>query len=129
MEFAEGVHEGSITTQIVESVLSEANHRRAKKVVEVNLVIGSLTFLNPDQVKFWYKILTKDTVLEGSKLVIEENKGTVRCPMCGYEGSFKFVDDSVFHLPLPTLQCPKCDGTVEIVSGKDCIIKSIKMLI
>jgi Zn finger protein HypA/HybF involved in hydrogenase expression len=73
--------------------------------------------------------LTKDTILQGSKLVIKENRGTVRCPKCGYKGGFKFVDDSVFHMPMPTLQCPKCDGTVEIVSGKDCLIKSIKMLV
>ena len=128
-EFAKGVHEGTITTQIVESVLGEVNRRKAKKVVEVNLVIGSLTFLNPDQIKFWYKMLTKDTILEDSKLTIEKDKGTVCCSMCGYEGEFKFIDDPVFHLPLPTLQCPKCDETVEIVSGKDCRIKSIRMLI
>ncbi len=123
------MHEGSITTQIVESVLREANQRGAKKVVEVDLVIGSLTFLNPGQVTFWYEILTKDTVMEGSKLVIEESEGTVRCAKCGYEGSFKYADDSVFHVPMPTLQCPKCDGIVEIVSGKDCVIKSVKMLV
>lgn len=129
MEFAKGVHEGSITTQIVKSVLKEANQRKAKKVVEVDLVIGSLTFLNPEQVRFWYEILTKDTIIEGSKLVIEEGEGTVQCHECGYEGGLKYVDDSILHLPMPTLQCPKCDGSVDIVNGKDCIIRSVKMLI
>ena len=103
MEFAKGVHEGSITTQIVESVLREANQRKAKKVVEVDLVIGSLTFLNPEQVRFWYEISTKDTIIEGSKLVIEEGEGTVQCHECGYEGGLKYVDDSILHLPMPTL--------------------------
>jgi hydrogenase nickel incorporation protein HypA/HybF len=123
------VHEGSITSQVVECVLKEANQRRAKKVVEVCLVIGSLTFLNPEQVRFWYEILAKDTILEGSELVIEESGGTVKCSKCGYEGAFKYVDDSAFHISMPTLQCPKCEGLVEIVSGRECVIKSIKMLI
>ncbi len=123
------MHEGSITSQIVESVLKEANKREAKKVIEVDLGIGSLAFLNPEQVRFWYEMLTKDTILEGSKLVTEENEGTVLCLKCGYEGGFKYVDDSAFHIPMPTLQCPKCDGSVKIISGKDCVIKSIKMLI
>ncbi len=123
------MHEGSITTQIVESVLKEANGRNAKKVVEVRLAIGSLTFLNPEQVRFWYEILTKETILEGSKLAIEENEGTVVCEKCGYKGGFKYVDDSELHIPMPTLQCPKCDSQVQITSGKDCIIKSVKMLI
>lgn len=122
------MHEGSITTQIVESVLQEARKRDAKKVTEVVLVIGSLTFLNPDQVRFWYEVLTKDTILEGSELKIEDSKGIVKCTKCGYEGDFKYVDDPAFHIPTPTLNCPKCSDIVEIVGGKDCLIKNIKML-
>lgn len=123
------MHEGSITTQIVESVLQEVKKRNAKKVTEVHLVIGKLTFLNPEQVRFWYEILTKDTIMKDSKLMIEESEGTVKCPNCGYEGDFKYVDDPALHIPTPTLNCPKCEGTVEIVGGKDCLIKNVKMLV
>jgi hydrogenase nickel incorporation protein HypA/HybF len=123
------VHEGSITTQIVESVLKEARKRNAKKVVEVHLVIGKLTFLNPEQVRFWYDILTKETIMGGSKLIIVESEGIVKCPRCDYEGNFKYVDDPTFHVPTPTLNCPKCGGIVEIAGGKDCLIKNIKMLV
>jgi hydrogenase nickel incorporation protein HypA/HybF len=123
------VHEGSITTQIVENVLQEAKRRAAKKVSDVQLIIGELTFLNPEQVRFWYEILTKDTIMEGSKLTIEESKGIVKCPKCGYEGGFKYIDDPALHVSTPTLNCPKCGGVVEIVGGKDCIIKNVKMLV
>jgi hydrogenase nickel incorporation protein HypA/HybF len=123
------VHEGSITTQIVESVLKEAKERKAKRVVEVQLVIGKLTFLNPEQVRFWYKVLTKDTIMQGSKLVVEESEGIVRCSNCGYEGDFKYVDDLALHALTPTLNCPKCNAVVDIVGGKDCLIKNIKMFV
>lgn len=123
------MHEGSITTQIVQSVLQEADKRNAKKVVEVHLVIGKLTFLNSEQVRFWYEILTKDTIMKNSKLFIEESEGTVRCPKCGYEGNFKYEDAPALHVPTPTLKCPKCGETVEIVGGKDCTIRNIKMMI
>ena len=123
------MHEGSITTQIVESILQEAKRRTAKKISEVQLVIGELTFLNPDQVRFWYEILTKDTIMEDSKLTIEESKGIVKCRQCGYEGDFKYIDDPALHVSTPTLNCPKCGGIVEIVGGKDCLIKNIKMLV
>ncbi len=128
MEFEKEVHEGSITAQIVETVLRETRKKKAKKIVEVKLSIGALSFLNPVQVRFWYDLLTKETILEDSKLLIEEKRGTVRCRDCDYEGDFKFVNDSAFHLPMPTLQCPQCDGIVEILSGKDCVVKSIKIL-
>lgn len=123
------MHEGSVTTQIVQSVLSEAEKRKAKKVVEVQLVIGKLTFLNPEQVRFWYDVLTKDTIMQGSKLLIEESQGMVRCPKCGYEGGFKYVDDPALHVSTPTLNCPKCNAIVDIVGGKDCLIKNVKMLV
>lgn len=123
------MHEGSITRKIIESVLKEANQRNAIKVVEVDLTIGSLAFLNPEQVRFWYEILTKDTIMEGSELVVEESAGVVFCPKCGYKGSLKYASDSAFHVPIPTLQCPKCDSSAKIVGGKDCVIKSVKLLV
>ncbi|RLG93101.1 hydrogenase maturation nickel metallochaperone HypA, partial [Candidatus Bathyarchaeota archaeon] len=57
------MHEGTITSQIVENVLREAQKRNAKRVLEVRIEIGKLMFLNPEQVRFWYEMLTKDTVL------------------------------------------------------------------
>jgi Zn finger protein HypA/HybF involved in hydrogenase expression len=47
-----------MTSQIVESVLGEAKKYEAKKVTEVHLVIGKLTFLGVEQVRFAYGILT-----------------------------------------------------------------------
>jgi hydrogenase nickel incorporation protein HypA/HybF len=123
------VHEFSVTSQIVQSVLAEAEKRGAKKVTEVDLVVGKLTFLGLEQVRFAFEVLTKDTILEGAKLVIEEQEGIVKCSNCGYEGGFKYEDDPLYHVPVPTLKCPKCGSVVEISAGKECTIKSIKLLI
>jgi hydrogenase nickel incorporation protein HypA/HybF len=121
------VHELSMTTQIVETVLAEAKKHGAKKVIEVKLVIGKMTFLGTDQIGFSYKILTEDTILKGSKLTIEEKEGTIECPSCGYKGTVPIKDDPAYHIPVPTLQCPECGRAAKIVEGKECTIKSIKM--
>ena len=121
------MHELSMTTQIVETVLAEAKKHGAKKVVEVKLVIGKMTFLGTDQIGFSYKILTEDTILKGSKLTIEEKEGTIECPSCGYKGTVPIKDDPAYHIPVPTLQCPECGRAAKIVEGKECTIKSIKM--
>ncbi len=118
-----------MTSQILRSVLEEAEKRRAKKVTEVQLVIGKLTFLGLEQVRFAYEVLTKGTVLDGSKLIIEEEEGVVECSECGYKGGFKYADDSMYHVPVPTLECPQCGSLVKIVAGKECTLKSIKMMI
>jgi len=118
-----------VTSQIVQCVLQEAGKNQAKKVLEVYLVIGKLTFLGLEQVRFAYETLVKGTVVEGSKLHIEERDGVVKCPNCGYEGDFQYKDDPVYHFLTPTLHCPRCGGLVEIVGGKECLIKSIKLVV
>jgi hydrogenase nickel incorporation protein HypA/HybF len=122
------MHEFSMTTQIVNYTLEEAKKHNAKRVNEVHLLIGKLTFLGLEQVKFAYNLLVKNTILEGSKLHIEEKDGVVQCINCGYTGDLKYKDDPVYHVPSPTFTCPKCEGVVNIVGGKECTIKSIKLV-
>ena len=123
------MHEFSMTSQIVENVLQEARKRNAKKVTEVHLVIGKLTFLGLEQVRFSYKVLVDGTIMERSKLFIEEKEGTVKCTSCGHEGNFNYEDDPMYHVLIPTLHCPKCNGLVEIVGGRECTIKSVELVL
>lgn len=122
------MHELSMTIQIVESVLGEAKKHRAKKVTEVHLVIGKLTFLGVEQVRFAYRILTENTIMEGSKLIIKEKDGLIECSKCSHLGALEFKDDLMYHLPTPIFKCPECGEAVKIVEGKECTIESIKML-
>ncbi len=122
------MHELSMTSQIVESVLVEAKKHGAKKVTEVHLVIGKLTFLGIEQVRFAYGILTEYTIMKGSKLFIKEKEGIIECPSCGYKGTLEFKDDLMYHVPTPIFKCPKCGEAVKIVEGKECTIESIKMM-
>ena len=117
-----------MTTQIIESVLKEAKKQGAKKVTEVHVIIGKLTFLAVEQVRFSYNILAKESIMKGSKLIIEEKDGTIECSNCGYRGTIPIKDDPTYHIPIPTLQCPKCGKATRIVEGKECTIKRIKMV-
>ena len=121
------MHEYSTTKQIVEFVLNEAGKHGAKKDLEVKLVIGKLTVLGIEQVKFYYELLTKETIMENSKLTIEEEEPIVECENCGYKGSTKFEDENLYHFLIPTLSCPVCGKPVKIVKGKEILIKSIKV--
>ena len=123
------MHEFSMTTQIVNHILEEAKKHNAKRVHAVHLIIGKLTFLGLEQVKFAYNLLVKNTILEDSKLHIEEKNGVVKCNNCGYSGDLKYEDDPIYHIPSPTLTCPKCEGVVTIVGGKECTIQSIQLVV
>jgi hydrogenase nickel incorporation protein HypA/HybF len=117
-----------MATQIVECVLEEAKKHDAKKVAEVHLVIGKMTFLGTDQIRFSYKILTEDTIMKDSKLIIKEQEGIIECSSCGFKGAMSIEDDPAYHVPIPTLRCPKCGEAAKIVEGKECTIESIRLL-
>jgi len=117
-----------MATQIVECVLEEAKRHDAKKVAEVHLVIGKMTFLGADQIHFSYKILTEDTIMKDSKLIIKEQEGVIECPSCGFKGAVPIEDDPAYHVPVPTLRCPECGEAAKIVEGKECTIESIRIL-
>jgi hydrogenase nickel incorporation protein HypA/HybF len=121
------MHEFSMTQQIVENVLQEARKHDAKRVLEVRLVIGKLTFLGIEQVRFSYRVLTKGTIMERSRLHIREKDGVVRCTRCGYKGSLNYEDDSAYHVPTFTLLCPRCGNAVKIIGGRECTIERVKI--
>jgi len=123
------MHEFSISSQIVREVLEEAEKRGAKRVLEVHLVIGSLTLLGIEQVRASYKMLVENTIMKESKLFVRQKKGKVKCDRCGYEGPIKFRDDPIYHISFPTLTCPKCDSSARIIEGRECLIKRVRLVI
>ena len=117
-----------MTVQLVKTVLREASKTNSKKVVEVHLLIGRLSYFAPEQMRFWYEVLSEGTILEGSELLIKEDEGEVECENCGYKGPIQLEEESHYYIAVPTLRCPECDSVVNIVRGKECIVKSIKMV-
>jgi len=121
------MHELSMTNSIIETVLDEANKRNAKSVLEVHLVVGRFTMLGLEQLRYCYRLLTKDTPLEQAKLRIEREEGRVRCEKCKFDGPIQFKEEPQYHLVYPTLECPRCGGPVELTAGRSCYIKSVKL--
>ena len=117
-----------MTSRIVESILTEAKNHAAKKVLEVHITIGEYTFLNPEQVSFWYGILAKETPMEGSRLVITEKTGVLSCRSCGYLGSTDKDDDPSYHFSTPVFICPNCGQRLEIKEGKECTITKVRLM-
>jgi hydrogenase nickel insertion protein HypA len=110
---------------MVQAVLTEAEKNKLKTISTVKLAVGELTFLGSEQLKFCYGVLAKDNILQDSELVIETIPAEVSCSSCGYSGKIEYLETDEFHVRLPRFTCPKCDEKVEIVKGKDCVIKEI----
>jgi hydrogenase nickel incorporation protein HypA/HybF len=120
------MHEFSIASAIVESVLAFAEKQRATRVIEVRLTIGEFTQIEQGQLRFCFESITKGSVLEDSALEIESSDAAVRCPHCGYAGPPKYWEGALSIALVPTLQCPACGKAAEPAEGHECAIKTVK---
>lgn len=122
------MHEMSVAQHIAEAVLRAAKKEEAVRVARINLEIGELTFLNPEQVIFWLAELFKDTEAEGAEIVQKTVLAKVHCSKCGYEGPLSVKEDPLFHYSLPVFACPRCEkGSLEILEGRDCTVSFIEI--
>ncbi len=62
------MHELSIASSLVESVLEFLETHKAKKVVAVRLAIGELTCVEAEQLRFCYNSVTEGTAIAGVRV-------------------------------------------------------------
>lgn len=104
------MHELSIALSIIEGASQEALHRGGAQVHAVHLKLGALSGVVKDALLFSYDIACAGTLLEGSKLVIEEVPVVVYCATCGGEKTLESIQ---------RFCCPTCGAlTPDVVSGK-----------
>ncbi|MEM0233447.1 MAG: hydrogenase maturation nickel metallochaperone HypA [Candidatus Nezhaarchaeales archaeon] len=135
------MHELSTASSIFEVVLEVASRHGAKKIIEVNIDVGELTLLNPDQLSMAFKALSEGTIAEGANLNVNVVKAKARCNRCSEEWyvNLSGVSSAISHLMFMTCPacdaraflkqgCPKCGETnFDFISGNELIIKSIKI--
>jgi hydrogenase nickel incorporation protein HypA/HybF len=123
------MHEFSTMQMIMETALKVAVEHKAGQILGINLEIGELTFLNTEQLRFAFSILSEGTIANKAKLYIKRIKPKIKCLDCKFEGEVKKnrKGDSILYTPV-LLKCPICKSTnVEIISGRECNIKNIKI--
>lgn len=107
------MHELSLSSAILETVLRHADGRRVKSV---QMRIGGMRQVVPESLEFYFGIVTRGTVCEGARLEQEPVAALLRCGACGRE----------WHPELPVFRCPDCGGgEVETVAGAEFDIESI----
>jgi len=112
------VHEVSIAQSLVDAVLREMEDRKTGRVVAVRTAVGGLTHVEPENLKFWYEELIKDTPLAGSELVVVKQPVAVRCRQCGRE----------FEVVANSFVCPECGiADVRLTGGDELVLESIEV--
>ncbi len=104
----------SFALAILENVLRIAEERNARIVRKIRVEVGELLMINPEQLEFCFKSISKETIAENADLEIEVAKAEITCSKCGDE------------LGSPYTLCG-CGGHARVNGGKDMVLKSISL--
>jgi hydrogenase nickel incorporation protein HypA/HybF len=105
------VHELSIALGIVEVAQEEAERRGGVQVDVVHLRLGALSGVVEEALRFSYEMACEETMLKGSRLLIESVPVEVYCADCRTEQKLSSIQ---------CFCCPRCGTpTPEIIRGRE----------
>ena len=110
------MHELPITQSILEIALRHAQQSGAKRVTDLYLLIGQLSYVVDDSVQFYWDMIAKDTIAEGATLHFQRVPAEFLCLECNHR----------YPVDGENLACPDCGSThVKLTSGDEFRLESI----
>lgn len=112
------MHELGIAQSIVEIAEKNARAQGARRVLEVTVVIGTLSGVMAEALEFCFDACCRGTLLDGSRLTIEQVPARARCCACSKEYALQNFFDN----------CPSCDSAAsDMLSGEELRIKEMEI--
>src|SRR5512136_2942259 len=112
------MHELAITQSMVNLVLEEAKKGGARKVKNINLVLGELSGVVGDCVQLYFGLMSKNTIAEGATISFKTVATKAKCRQCG----------KVFGVKESDWVCPDCRSvSIELVAGNELFVESIEV--
>jgi hydrogenase nickel incorporation protein HypA/HybF len=120
------MHELGMAMEIVDVVSKSLEGRRVKAVKEIEIEMGELHRISPEQMQQAFEMASKDTIAEGATLKVKIKKGNVKCLSCGFEGAVE-VEMEHDHDHPAHLHCPECSGaSLDILEGNEITVRNIE---
>ncbi len=112
------MHELGIAEDILKRILEVAKERNAEKVSKAKIKLGEIHMAGSEEIEFAFDVISRGTIADGAKLIIEIIPLRARCGRCGRDFTEKMV----------RLDCPACGGTnLEVISGKELDVTQIEV--
>ena len=110
------MHELAVTQSILKIALQHADKANAKRVTDLNIVMGELSKMVDDSIQFYWEIIAKDTIAEQAKLHFRRVPAELQCMTCFEK----------YHPTDKELVCPKCGGVgAKVIAGEEFALESI----
>ncbi|MFX1250234.1 MAG: hydrogenase maturation nickel metallochaperone HypA [Promethearchaeota archaeon] len=128
------MHEYSLASEIADIVVTVGKENHIKKITQINIDVGEFSFIVPEQIIFWLKILSEQdanySLMRDSHVEFREIKGLIKCSSCNYQGTIPAMSDedkTMHNLIDVTIRCPQCDSpSTTILQGRDVVVSSIQ---
>jgi hydrogenase nickel incorporation protein HypA/HybF len=112
------MHEFSIAKSLIDSVIQEAELRKAITILKVELEIGSVSGIVTNALSTAIEALIQGTVLEKTKFVFKNKEGVGECRKCRKQ----YPVHEIFDL------CPLCGSANPIIlQGKELNLLAIDL--
>jgi hydrogenase nickel incorporation protein HypA/HybF len=112
------MNEMSIAQGILDIVLKTAREHNAVKVGCIKLLIGQMTQVEPESLKFGFAALSVGTIADGAIVEIRIMPLVGQCSSCGQQ----------FTVEKFSFLCPFCHSTmIEVVSGRELAVDYLEV--
>lgn len=112
------MHELAVTEAMLDLVQAEAEKAGATRVTKVSLVLGELSSIVEDSVRFYWAAISPGTIAEGADLEFRAVAAVARCRACGME--YRPDDRDV--------RCPRCgEALAAFIAGEEFRVEAIEI--
>lgn len=116
------MHELQVTGRILDVVLDHAAKHEVKQVVTIYLRIGELSDLEGEWIQRYFDYLSRGTLAETAKLVIEKTPIVLECDGCACSFAVQKHD-------LGDAICPECGETrCRLVAGREYTVSNMEAI-
>ena len=123
------MHELSVSSAIVDTVLRHADGRR---VSLVSLRLGKLRQVVPESLSFYFEIVGRDTLCEGAALDVDYVDALMECAECEHRWDPRPAPEHGEEVGagfmMPVFRCPACAAAgARVVRGDELEVESIEV--
>jgi len=116
------MHELPVINSILGIVLKHAAINQVQKIMAIHLQVGAFSDLDDACMQQYFDYVSKGSLAEEAKLVIERIPAVMRCAACGHSFEINLKDGTK---PV----CSECGGeSHSLVSGREYTIKNMEVL-
>lgn len=136
------MHEISLALAIFDMVKGILEEKEGKEVIELEIELGELTMISPQQLQFTLETVFEDeATFKNCKIKIDASESIFECKKCKHSWRPDLSSRSPMISHLENLSCVHCmdnyftsmicpccgSNEIDVLSGKECVLKGIKI--